>query len=84
MIAISLLFYIHWKGSERSLLIPSSHRLFNSLTGYPVIRPAGYPIGYRKRPDIRYNPSYNVYFPWAKLTKNVIYVVELMQFSLLF
>ena len=29
--------------SVKSLLILSSHHLFNSLTGYPVIRPAGYP-----------------------------------------
>ena len=47
MIAISILFFTHWKGYEISLLIRSSHRLFNSLTGYPagypVIWPAGYP-----------------------------------------
>ena len=52
----NLLFYTHWKGSEISFLFRSSHRLFNSLTGYPVIRP------YKKRPDIRYNP----YFKWIQ------------------
>ena len=60
IIAISILFSTNKKGSQISLLIRSSHRLFNILTGYPVIRPAkypanetGYPAGYQKRPDIR-------------------------------
>ena len=50
MIAISILFYTHWKGSEISFLFRSSQRLFNSLTGYPAGYPAnetGYPAGYR-------------------------------------
>ena len=48
LVAISLLFNAWWKGSEKSLLTRNSHHLFNSLTGYPagypVIRPAGYPV----------------------------------------
>ena len=43
MIAISILIYTHLKGSEISLLFRSLHCLLNSVTGYPVIRPAGYP-----------------------------------------
>ena len=77
MIAISILFYTHWKGSEKSFLFRSSHRLFNSLTGYPVIRQMKPDIrqmkpdirpdtGYKKcrisgQPDIRYNPTTGVY-----------------------
>ena len=60
MIAISILFYTHWKGSEISLLFRSSHRLFNSLTGYPVIRPAGYPAGYRISKKAGYPDGYPV------------------------
>ena len=65
---IYILYLCISKGSEKSLLILSSHHLFNSLTGYPVIRPAGYPANetgypseYKKRPDIRYNPKLNKY-----------------------
>ena len=55
MIAISLLFYTYLKGSERSLLIRNSHRMFNSLTEYlanetvystvyRISKKAGYPV----------------------------------------
>ena len=58
MIAISILFYTHCKGSEIIFLFRSSHRYFWSLTGYPVIRPAGYPAN---EPDIRYKPNIHSY-----------------------
>ena len=41
MTAISILFYTRWKGSEISFLFRSSHRLFDSLTGYPASRLSG-------------------------------------------
>ena len=46
LVPISLLFYTHWKGSEKSLLIRSSHH-FNRISG---------------QPDIQYNPTISVNF----------------------
>ena len=61
MIAISILFYTHWKGSEKNILFRSSQRLFNSLTGYPA-NETGYRISKKAGyPDIRYNPNYRAY-----------------------
>ena len=44
--AANPVFYTYWKGSFKSLLIRSSHHLFNSLTGYPA-NETGYMAGYR-------------------------------------
>ena len=43
------------------MLLRSSHNLFNSLTGYPVIRPAGYPAEYQEmKPYIRMDTVYKI------------------------
>ena len=47
MIEIFNLILYSLKRFQISFLFRSSHGLFNSLTGYPVIRPVGYPAGYQ-------------------------------------
>ena len=75
LVPISLFFYTHWKGSEKSLLIRSSHYLFNSLTGYPanetcypagyrISKKAGYPVQPYFRSWIRFSLDTNLAWIW--------------------
>ena len=60
MIAISILFYTHYKGSEISFLFQSSHRLFKSLTGYPANETKKYLLSKYKLTFITLSPEFRI------------------------